>query len=290
MTEMNDIEELMRTHLKNAEQAAPEGVWDEISQRMAGSAKATRRHTRRKAWIATSVATAILAVAAVIYFATATTTPAAVPDSPEVALLHNPELVAQPAVTETVKENAPAIKQTATTAPVAKVEQKPVESTQNVSTKAVATTPVAIAAPKEDIDNLLTPEIEEEEEYVPPVVSTPKQTTKKAPKQQVTDNKEAEQEKQQSQPKEEKQQIYIPIPNILTPNGDGYNDCWVIPDLEQYGKAQVQIFTAHSKRVFYTGNYRNDFCGAGLPDGDYFYIIVFRDINVTRRGVLVIQH
>ena len=230
------------------------------------------------------------AMAAVIYFATATTTPAAVPDSPEVALLHNPEPVAQPAVTETVKENAPAIKQTATTAPVAKVEQKPVESTQNVSTKAVATTPVAIAAPKEDIDNLLTPEIEEEEEYVPPVVSTPKQTTKKAPKQQVTDNKEAEQEKQQSQPKEEKQQIYIPIPNILTPNGDGYNDCWVIPDLEQYGKAQVQIFTAHSKRVFYTGNYRNDFCGAGLPDGDYFYIIVFRDINVTRRGVLVIQH
>ena len=68
MTEMNDIEELMRTHLKDAEQAAPEGVWDEISQRMAGSAKATRRHTRRKAWIATSVATAILAAAAVIYF------------------------------------------------------------------------------------------------------------------------------------------------------------------------------------------------------------------------------
>ena len=188
MTEMNDIEELMRTHLKDAEQAAPEGVWDEISQRMAGSAKATRRHTRRKAWIATSVATAILAVAAVIYFATATTTPAAVPDSPEVALLHNPEPVAQPAVTETVKENAPAIKQTATTAPVAKVEQKPVENAPNVSTKAVATTPTAIAAPKEDIDNLLTPETEEEEEYVPPVVSTPKQTTKKAPKQQVTDN------------------------------------------------------------------------------------------------------
>ena len=149
---------------------------------------------------------------------------------------------------------------------------------------------LALDTCKEDIDNLLTPEIEEEEEYVPPVVSTPKQTTKKAPKQQVTDNKEAEQEKQQSQPKEEKQQIYIPIPNILTPNGDGYNDCWVIPDLEQYGKAQVQIFTVHSKRVFYTGNYRNDFCGAGLPDGDYFYIIVFRDINVTRRGVLVIQH
>lgn len=290
MTEMNNIEELMRAYLKDAEQAAPEGAWDEIAQRMAANGQATNRHKGRKAWIAAGAATVLLVAAAIILYSPATGTPAAVPDSPEVASLHTPEPVAQPIVAETVEEKAPATKQPIAVAPTAKTEPLPQESIPNVSTKAVATTPVAVAAPKEDIDNLLTPEIEEEEEYVPPVVSTPKQTTKKAPKQQVTDNKEAEQEKQQSQPKEEKQQIHIPIPNILTPNGDGYNDCWVIPDLEQYGKAQVQIFTVHSKRVFYTGNYRNDFCGAGLPDGDYFYIIVFRDINVTRRGVLVIQH
>ncbi len=288
MTEMKDIEELMRTHLKDAEQAAPEGVWDEIAQRMAGGAKASRRHTRHKAWIAAAVATATLAVAAVVYFATATTTPDAAPDSPEVAMLHSPEPVALPTAVDTATEETAAVKQTATAAPVATVEQKPVESTPDVSAKAVAATPVAVATPKEDTDILPAPEAEKDEVYDRPAASTPKQT----PKQQATvaADTEAKPEEPQSQPQEEKQQVYIPIPNILTPNGDGYNDCWVIPDLEQYGRAQVQIFTSHSKRVFYTGNYRNDFCGAELPDGDYFYIIVFGDINVTRRGVLVIRH
>lgn len=288
MTEMNNIEELMRTYLKDAEQAAPEGAWDEIAQRMAANGQATNRYKGRKAWIAAGAATVLLVAAAIILYSPATGTPAAVPDSPEVASLHTPEPVAQPIVAETVEEKAPATKQPIAVALAAKTEPLPQESIPNVSTNAVAATPAAVAAPEEDIENLLMPEAVEEEKDEQPVVSTPKQ----APKQQaaVAESTAVEQEKPQSQPKEKKEEIYIPIPNILTPNGDGYNDCWVIPDLEQYGKAQVQIFTAHSQRVFYTGNYRNDFCGAGLPNGDYFYIIVFRDLNITRRGVLVIQH
>ena len=79
------------------------------------------------------------------------------------------------------------------------------------------------------------------------------------------------------------------IPNVITPNGDGYNDCWVIPDLERYGKVQVQIYTAGNQRVYSSPSYDNSFCGADLPSGNYFYILKLHDYNIVRRGVLVIR-
>ena len=86
-----------------------------------------------------------------------------------------------------------------------------------------------------------------------------------------------------------KTDVSIVIPNLLTPNGDGYNDCWVIPNLENYGTVQVQIYTDKSKRIFNSSDYHNEFCGDGYPDGNYFYVIQFREHNVSRRGVLVIK-
>ncbi|MBQ7279138.1 MAG: gliding motility-associated C-terminal domain-containing protein [Bacteroidales bacterium] len=87
----------------------------------------------------------------------------------------------------------------------------------------------------------------------------------------------------------ETQKIEIFIPNILTPNGDGYNDCWVIPDLAGYGRVAVQIYTAQSKRVYVSDDYRGDFCGDDLPSGNYFYVLTLREHNYSRRGVLVIK-
>ena len=80
------------------------------------------------------------------------------------------------------------------------------------------------------------------------------------------------------------------IPNLITPNFDGYNDCWVLKNMESLGSVQVQIFTAQSKRVFSSSNYQNDFCGDDLPDGNYFYVVAIRDKQYIRRGVLVIRH
>lgn len=86
-----------------------------------------------------------------------------------------------------------------------------------------------------------------------------------------------------------KTEMSIVIPNLITPNGDGYNDCWVIPDLEKYGTMQVQIYTARSKRVYSSQDYQNDFCFDDLPEGNYFYVIVFKEISRTLRGVLVVK-
>ena len=92
-----------------------------------------------------------------------------------------------------------------------------------------------------------------------------------------------------SVPKQEKNTPKLLIPTLLTPNGDGINDCWVIPDLEQYGQVQLQIYTAQSQRVYSNNDYHNDFCGNGLPEGNYFYVLVLRDYNYSRRGVFVIR-
>ena len=81
----------------------------------------------------------------------------------------------------------------------------------------------------------------------------------------------------------------LQIPNLITPNHDGYNDCWVLKNLESLGTVQVQIYTAQSRRVFSSSNYHNDFCGDDLPNGNYFYVIVIKEKNYSRRGVLVIQ-
>lgn len=82
-------------------------------------------------------------------------------------------------------------------------------------------------------------------------------------------------------------QLYIP--NLLTPNSDGYNDCWVLKGTEGLGTIQVQIFSAKGRRVYSAPDYANDFCGADLPSGNYFYIITIKEKDFTRRGVLVIR-
>lgn len=82
-------------------------------------------------------------------------------------------------------------------------------------------------------------------------------------------------------------QLYIP--NLLTPNSDGYNDCWVLKGTEGLGTIHVQIFSAKGRRVYSASDYANDFCGADLPSGNYFYVITIKEKDFTRRGVLVIR-
>jgi gliding motility-associated-like protein len=65
--------------------------------------------------------------------------------------------------------------------------------------------------------------------------------------------------------------------NILSPNGDGENDNWVIKDIERYPDNEVTIFDRSGRIVFQTKNYQNDwtghFSGVPLAEGTYFYAI-----------------
>ena len=65
--------------------------------------------------------------------------------------------------------------------------------------------------------------------------------------------------------------------NVISPNGDGVNDVWVIENLSAYPNNQVRIFDKAGRIIFNTKNYQNNWNGqlngALLHDGAYYYII-----------------
>lgn len=68
------------------------------------------------------------------------------------------------------------------------------------------------------------------------------------------------------------------IPNVITPNGDGYNDYMTIRGLELYPDANIKIFDRYGK-IFIDRPMGTEFrwdgqyMGRPLPSGDYWYII-----------------
>jgi len=69
----------------------------------------------------------------------------------------------------------------------------------------------------------------------------------------------------------------IIVNNLLTPNGDGVNDTWLIQYLDQYTENEVSVYNRNGERVFYTKNYQNNWDGK-LPNQEvsentYYYFI-----------------
>lgn len=72
---------------------------------------------------------------------------------------------------------------------------------------------------------------------------------------------------------------YFLVPNVITPNGDGYNDTWKIRGIELYPDAQVKIFDRYGKLFFDRKVGASEFVwdgrylGREIPSGTYWYII-----------------
>jgi gliding motility-associated-like protein len=76
--------------------------------------------------------------------------------------------------------------------------------------------------------------------------------------------------------------------NILTPNGDGQNDTWVIENLSSYPVNKVSIFDAAGRMIYVKNGYTNDWSGSNLIDGTYYYIIEFGTGVTPKRGFITI--
>ncbi|RLD89390.1 MAG: hypothetical protein DRJ29_16560, partial [Bacteroidetes bacterium] len=68
------------------------------------------------------------------------------------------------------------------------------------------------------------------------------------------------------------------IPNAFSPNGDGFNDMWLIEGIELYPEVDMRIFDRWGSRVFYTPNAAGEqwdgtFDGRHLPIDSYHYVI-----------------
>jgi gliding motility-associated-like protein len=64
---------------------------------------------------------------------------------------------------------------------------------------------------------------------------------------------------------------------LFTPNNDGFNDFWEIPDLESSGKCEVRVYNRWGKLVFSSPDYHNEWDGTSggvnLPSASYYFII-----------------
>ena len=83
--------------------------------------------------------------------------------------------------------------------------------------------------------------------------------------------------------------------NGFSPNGDGINDSWTIPILANYPKNTVEIINRWGNEVWKRDNYDNknvvfngnNMNGNELPDGTYYYIIQYN--NIEKRGWVFIK-
>ncbi|MDH5604905.1 MAG: gliding motility-associated C-terminal domain-containing protein, partial [Cyclobacteriaceae bacterium] len=79
------------------------------------------------------------------------------------------------------------------------------------------------------------------------------------------------------------------VPNVFTPNNDGYNDTFFIRNLPPSG-VKLIISNRWGNKVFSSDNYQNEWDAEGVEDGIYFYYLVTPDREGTgwveiQRGV-----
>jgi gliding motility-associated-like protein len=84
----------------------------------------------------------------------------------------------------------------------------------------------------------------------------------------------------------------INITNAFTPNNDGINDTWVIPNLVHYASCTVEVFNRYGTKVFRTVGYAHPWDGRDndipVPVGVYYYIIDLKDGSPTLTGSITI--
>jgi gliding motility-associated-like protein len=88
---------------------------------------------------------------------------------------------------------------------------------------------------------------------------------------------------------------FLRIPDIITPNGDGVNDVWVIEGIDRFESTELFIYNRWGREVYAANNYANDWDalwnGQPLPNGTYFYVLNNRSTgeNLGRGYITVHQ-
>ena len=80
----------------------------------------------------------------------------------------------------------------------------------------------------------------------------------------------------------------VDLPQGLSPNGDGYNDCLILDHLEDREDIdKIEVFNRYGTKIYELNEYVDQWCGVDqdgkiVPVGTYFYIIYF---NSTKEPI-----
>lgn len=70
-------------------------------------------------------------------------------------------------------------------------------------------------------------------------------------------------------------------PSAFTPDGDGYNDTWILQNIENYEGARIKVFNKWGKIIYESGHmytpWDGTFNGKKLPSATYYYLIDLND-------------
>lgn len=84
----------------------------------------------------------------------------------------------------------------------------------------------------------------------------------------------------------------LDIKNVITANGDTYNDYWIIEGVENYPNTEVHVFNIYGNEVFSDPDYSNDWAatykGKQLPNGTYFYVVRLEETEQEFKGSLTV--
>jgi gliding motility-associated-like protein len=93
--------------------------------------------------------------------------------------------------------------------------------------------------------------------------------------------------------------VMFTVSNVVTPDGDGINDVWIIPNIDDFKNNTVVVLDRWGNKIFQTNGYDNvtkvwngTNNGSIVATGTYFYTIEVRDQGkvVQRKGFIeVIQ-
>ncbi|RQO66034.1 hypothetical protein DBR43_27730 [Pedobacter sp. KBW06] len=80
--------------------------------------------------------------------------------------------------------------------------------------------------------------------------------------------------------------------NILSPNGDGFNDKWIIDNIDFYPNNEVKVFDKAGRILYNKKGYDNSWEGTvdgrPLDEGTYYYIIDFGTNRLKFRGFITV--
>ncbi|MCX2586544.1 MBG domain-containing protein, partial [Pedobacter sp. MR22-3] len=80
--------------------------------------------------------------------------------------------------------------------------------------------------------------------------------------------------------------------NILTPDGDGINDTWIVQNIDMYPNNEVRIFDRNGREMYSKKTYDNSWNGTiggnNLAEGTYYYIITYGPNKLVQKGFITI--